>query len=66
MKQKAPIAERSAQYLLKMRHEQRKQLSRLAMMEDMTIRGFILAALRDKGLEVSEEDMIDLRRTSGG
>ena len=61
---KAPVAERNAQYLLKMTREQRRQLVKLAALEDMTIRGFILNALKDKGLDVTEEDMIDLRRTA--
>ena len=61
---KAPVAERNAQYLLKMTRDQRRQLVKLAALEDMTIRGFILNALKDKGLDVTEEDMIDLRRTA--
>ena len=63
-KAKAPVPERNAQYLLKMRRDQRRQLTRLAAMEDMTIRAFILSALRDKGLEVTVEDLVDLRRTA--
>ncbi len=63
-KPKAPISDRNAQYLLNMRAEQRRQLTKLAVLDDKTIRGFILAALADKGLDVTEEDMVDLRRTT--
>ncbi len=58
----SPAPDRDAQYLLKMTRKQRRQIVRLAAMEDLTIRGFILSALKDKGLEVTEEDMLDLRR----
>lgn len=65
-KPKPVVSERRAQYLLKMRTAQRRQLVKLAAMEDMTIRGFILNALKEKGLDVTEEDTIDLRRTIAG
>lgn len=39
----------------------RKQLHGMAAAADMTVSGFILAALRDKGLLVTESDMADRR-----
>jgi len=40
----------------------RKELARLADDADMTMRAFILEALREKGLSVTDEDLADLRR----
>jgi hypothetical protein len=36
-------------------------LSRLAQNADMTMRAFVLIALRDKGLSVREDDLTDMR-----
>ena len=40
----------------------RKQLARLASDADMTMRAFVLNALKEKGLSVREDDLIDLRK----
>ena len=44
-----------------MRKELRKQLTRLASDDDMTMRAFVLNALKEKGLSV-REDLVDLRK----
>ena len=40
----------------------RKQLARLADEADMTMRAFVLDALRAKGLDVRADDLADLRK----
>ena len=45
-----------------MRKELRKQLARLASEADMTMRAFVLNALKEKGLWVRDDDLIDLRK----
>jgi hypothetical protein len=50
------------QFSLSLRKSLRKQLMRLASDADMTMRAFVLNALKDKGLEVQPEDLLDLRR----
>jgi hypothetical protein len=45
-----------------MRKELRKQLARLASDTDMTMRAFVLNALKEKGLSVREDDLVDLRK----
>jgi hypothetical protein len=45
-----------------MRKELRKELARLAADSDMTMRAFVLKALKDKGLTVHEDDLADLRK----
>ena len=59
---KSATAEPIVQFSFGLRRTQRKQLARLAADEDMTMRAFILNALKEKGLEVSDEDLLDLRR----
>jgi len=54
--------EASIQFSLSMRKDLRKQLARLASDADMTMRAFVLNALKEKGLSVRDEDLIDLRR----
>src|SRR5215470_5352130 len=54
--------ERREQYSLAMRAGMRKNLAKLAVNADMTIRGFILHALKKEGLEVREDDLADLRK----
>jgi hypothetical protein len=56
--------ERESQFTLKMRASLHKQLARLALDSDMTMRGFIMRALKDKGLPVTEHDLVDRRRRS--
>jgi hypothetical protein len=47
------------QFSLSLRKSLRKELARLAA--DMTMRAFVLSALKEKGLNVSDEDLVDLR-----
>ncbi len=50
------------QFSLSLRKGLRKQLARLASDADMTMRAFVLNALKDKGLAVREDDLIDMRK----
>lgn len=50
------------QFSFNLRKSLRKQLLRLADDEDMTMRSFILEALRDKGLDVTDDDLRDMRK----
>lgn len=50
------------QFSFNLRKTLRKQLLRLADDEDMTMRSFILEALREKGLNVTDDDLRDLRK----
>ncbi len=60
---KAPVrTEASSQFTLKMRASLHKQLARLAFDSDMTMRGFIMNALKEKGLSVTKVDLVDRRR----
>jgi hypothetical protein len=58
----APAAEEVIQFSLSLRKSLRKQLARLADDQDMTMRAFVLNALKDKGLDVRPEDLIDMRK----
>jgi hypothetical protein len=40
----------------------RKERGRLAANADITMRAFVLNALKEKGLAVHDDDLIDLRR----
>ena len=42
--------------------KRRKQLARLADDADMTMRAFVLDALKAKGLDVRPDDLLDLRK----
>ena len=55
-------ADSDAQFSFSMRASLRKQLLRLAADADMTARAFVLRALRDKGLDVRNSDLLDLRK----
>ena len=55
-------AEPIVQFSFGLRKSQRKELQRLASDADMTMRAFILDALKGKGLTVTDEDLLDLRR----
>jgi len=57
--------EPQVQFSFNLRKSLRKQLLRLADDEDMTMRSFILEALRDKGLDVTEDDLRDMRKERG-
>ena len=50
------------QFSFGLRKELRKQLSRLADDADMTMRAFVLDALKAKGLDVRDDDLVDLRK----
>jgi hypothetical protein len=50
------------QFSLSLRRDLRKQLARLADESDMTMRAFVLNALKDKGLSVRDDDLADLRK----
>jgi hypothetical protein len=55
-------AEEVIQFSLSLRKGLRKQLARLADDADMTMRAFVLDALKAKGLDVQPEDLLDLRK----
>lgn len=57
-------AEPVVQFSFGLRRSQRKNLARLAADADMTMRAFILNALKEKGLDVTSDDLLDLRRRS--
>jgi len=57
-----PDEEQLRQFTLKMRESLHKELALRALQADMTMRGFILNALKDKGLDVRQDDLIDRRR----
>jgi hypothetical protein len=54
--------EEITQFSLSLRKDLRKQLARLADDTDMTMRVFVLNALKDKGLDVRADDLADLRK----
>ncbi len=54
--------ERERQFTLKMRESLHRELARLAFDAGMTMRGFIMRALREKGLKVDDRDLVDRRR----
>ena len=54
--------EREVQFSLSLPESARRQLAVKSTEADMTMRGFILAALRDKGIEISDEHFKDARR----
>lgn len=63
----APVAAKAkdeplTQFSLSLRKDLRKQLSRLAGDADMTMRAFVLNALKEKGLSVRDDDIADLRK----
>ena len=50
------------QFSLSLRKDLRKELARLAQESDMTMRAFVLNALKAKGLAVRTDDLADLRK----
>lgn len=60
----AEPSEPIVQFSFGLRKSLRKELQRLAADADMTMRAFILDALREKGLSVSDDDLKDLRKGS--
>lgn len=57
------VGEPDAQFSFSMRASLRKQLLRMAADADMTARAFVLLALRERGLDVRDADLVDLRKT---
>jgi hypothetical protein len=55
-------AEEVIQFSLSLRKGLRKQLARLADDADMTMRAFVLDALKARGLDVRPDDLMDLRK----
>lgn len=58
----SPVAEPTVQFAFGLRKSLRKELQRMAADADMTMRAFLLSALKEKGLSVTDEDLLDLRR----
>jgi len=54
--------EKLCQFTLSMRESLHRELAMLAVAEGMTMRGFIMQALRDMGLDVRDQDLVDRRR----
>ena len=50
------------QFSFSLRKSLRKELARLASDADMTMQAFILSALKEKGLTVTDEDLVDRRK----
>jgi len=50
------------QFSMRMRKSLRRELDRLAIDNDTTMQAFVLSALRDKGLSVTDDDLLDLRK----
>lgn len=58
-------AEPEVQFSFSLRKRLRKELKRLADDADMPVRSFILNALKEKGLSVTDDDLIDRRKKPG-
>ena len=50
------------QFTMRMRKSLRRELDRLAIDNDTTMQAFVLSALRDRGLSVTDDDLLDLRK----
>ena len=50
------------QFSMRMRKSLRRELDRLAIDHDTTMQAFVLSALRDKGLSVTDDDLLELRK----
>jgi hypothetical protein len=62
---KAGQGEDIIQFSLSLRKSLRKELARIADESDLTMRAFVLLALREKGLHVTDDDLLDLRKERG-
>jgi hypothetical protein len=60
--ERAGEPEEISQFSFGLRKGLRKQLGRLADDADMTMRAFVLNALKEKGLDVRADDLLDLRK----
>ena len=58
----AAPSEPLVQFSFSMRRSLRRELDRLAADNEMTMRAFVLSALREKGLTVTDDDLLDLRK----
>jgi hypothetical protein len=54
--------ERQSQFTLQMRESLHRELARKAFESGMTMRGYIMNALKKSGLKVTDADLIDRRR----
>ncbi len=54
--------EKLCQFTLSMRESLHRELAMAALAEGMTMRGLIMRALRDAGLGVHDDDLVDRRR----
>lgn len=54
--------ERQTQFTLQMRESLHRELARKALDSGMTMRGYIMSALKKSGLKVDDSDLIDRRR----
>ena len=61
--QNKPVIEPLTQFSFSLRKSLRKDLARLASDADMTMQAFILSALKAKGLAVTDDDLLDRRKT---
>ncbi len=57
-------AEAISQVTIKMRESLHRELARKAFNSEMTMRGFIMRALKQAGLGVTESDLVDGRKKS--
>ena len=55
-------ADDTTQFSLSLRKSLRKQLAKLASDSDMTMRAYVLNALKEKGLSVRDDDLADMRK----
>ena len=61
----AQPAEQTIQFSFGLRKSLRKELVNFANDADMTMRAFVLDALKAKGLNVTDADLIDMRKQKG-
>jgi len=54
--------ERQSQFTLQMRESLHQELARKAFDSGMTMRGYIMNALKKSGLKVTDADLVDRRR----
>ncbi|MGD8829174.1 MAG: hypothetical protein PVF57_01080 [Pseudomonadales bacterium] len=54
-----------SQVTIKMRESLHRELARKAFNSGMTMRGYIMRALRQAGLGITEADLVDRRRREG-
>ncbi|MGI9326995.1 MAG: hypothetical protein ACR2PZ_17390 [Pseudomonadales bacterium] len=59
-----PVAEQESvsQFTLKLRASLHRELTVLAFNSGMTMRGFVMNALKQQGLNVEDDDLVDRRK----